>query len=295
MDDQRTQLKMSESQKIEDPDRLREQIRETRAELDETVHTLQQRLSPDTIKEQVKNAAMDKVETAKEHARTKVNQWQSMLVERVLNNPVPAALVSMGLIWMMKQAANSSSERHRFGRNRNGDYGDGYSLDPYEEWPEYAPGIEAGRIPRQPSRRGGSLDAMKARAQASGQQAKEQISEWTDQAKESLEDWKEEASHRSDEIREHTREQGERMKVEVSRYIQESPLAIGAMAFAIGTAIGLSLPRSEKEDQWMGETRDRLLQEAKATAKEIMPMAKEAVSEAQRAASEAMKEQVGLR
>lgn len=292
MDDQRAQLITSESKKIEDPDRLREQIRETRAELDETVHTLQQRLSPDTIKEQVKNAAMDKVETAKEHARTKVNQWQSMLVERILNNPVPTAFVGVGLIWMMKQAANSSSERHRFGRDR---YGDGYSLDPYEEWPEYAPEIEAGRIPRQPSRRGRSLDAMKSKAQTSGQQAREQISEWTNQAQESLEDWKEQASHRSEKMRERTREQGERMKNEVYRYIQESPLAIGAMTFAIGTAIGLSLPRSEKEDQWMGETRDRLLREAKATAKEIMPMAKEAASEAQRAAGEAIKEQVGMK
>ncbi len=292
MDDQRTQLNSLESKKIEDPDRLREQIRETRAELDETVHILQQRLSPDTIKEQVKTAAMDKVETAKENARTKVNQWQSMLVERVLNNPLPTALIGVGLIWMMKQAANSSSERHKFGRDR---YGDGYSLDPYEEWPEYAPEMEAGRISRQPSRRGRSLDAMKVRAQASGQQAPEQISEWTDQAKESLQDWKEKGSHRSDEIRERTRERGERMKDEVYRYIQESPLAIGAMAFAIGTAIGLSLPRSEKEDQLMGDTRDRLLEEAKATAREIMPMAKEAASEAQRAAGKAMKEQVGLR
>ena len=292
MDDQRAQLNTLETKKIEDPDRLREQIRETRAELDETVHTLQQRLSPDTLKEQVKNAAMDTVETAKENARTKVNQWQSILVKRVLNNPLPTALIGVGLLWMMKQAANSSSERHRFGRNQ---YGDDYSLDPYEEWPEYAPEIKAGRIPRKPSRRGRSLDAMKIRAQASGQQAKEQLFEWTDQAKESLEDWKGKASHRPDEIRERTREQGERIKDGVYGYIQESPLAIGAMAFALGIAIGLSLPRSEKEDQWMGDTRDRLLKEAKATAKEIMPMAKEAASEAQRAAGEAIKEQVGLR
>ncbi len=292
MDDQRTQLNTTESKKIEDPDRLRQQIRETRAELDETVHTLQQRLSPETIKEQVKTAAMDKVETAKENVRVKVNQWQSILTEQVLNKPVPAALIGVGLIWMMKLAADSSSERQRFKRNR---YGYGYSLDPDEEWPEYAPEIEAGRIPRHPSRRGSSLDAMKARAQASGQQAREQISEWTNQAQESLEDWKEKASHRSDEIREHTRERSERMKGEVYRYLHESPLTIGAVALAIGTAIGLSLPRSEKEDQWMGETRDRLLKEAKATAKEIMPLAKEAATEAQRAAGEAMKEQVGMR
>ena len=292
MDDQRTQLNAQASKKIEDPARLREQIRVTRAELDGTVQTLQQRLSPDTIKEQVKTAAMDKVETAKESARVKVNQWQSILVERVLNNPLPASLIGVGLLWMMKQAGNSSSARHRFGRDR---YGDDYSLDPYEEWPEYAPEIDAGRIPRQRSRRGTTLDAMKTRAQASGQQAKEQISEWTDQAQESLEDWKEMASHRSDEIRERTREGGERMKDELFRYMQESPLTIGAITLAIGTAIGLSLPRSEKEDQWMGETRDRLLEEAKATAKEIMPKAKEAAAEAQRVAAETIKEQVGMK
>ncbi|WP_447962960.1 DUF3618 domain-containing protein [Nitrospira sp. Ecomares 2.1] len=292
MDDQRTQLNALESKKIEDPARLREQIRVTRAELDGTVHTLQERLSPETIKEQVKTAAMDKVETVKENARVKVNQWQSILMERVLNNPLPAALIGVGLLWMMKQAGTSSSGRGRFRRDR---YSDEYSLDPYEEWPDYAPESEAGRIPRQRSRRGRSpLDAIKARAQTSGQQAREQISEWTDQAQESLEDWKEKASHRSDEIRERTREGGERMKHELFRYMQENPLTIGAVTLAMGTAIGLSLPRSEKEDQWMGETRDRLLEEAKATAREIMPKAKEAAAEAQRVAAETIKEQVGM-
>ncbi|MEX2491606.1 MAG: DUF3618 domain-containing protein [Nitrospirales bacterium] len=292
MDDQRTHVNTSGSGKIEDPDRLRDHIRVTRAELDETVHTLRQRLSPETIKAQVQTAAKDKIDTAKEKARVKVTQWQSLLTERVRDRPVPAALIGVGVMWMMKQAASSSSERSRFRRNR---YDYDYTLDPHEDWPDYAPESKAGRRPHQRRRPESSWDVMKAKAEASGQQAREQISEWTGQAQESLEDWKSKASHRSEEIRERTRERGEHMKGELYRVMHESPLTMGAMTLAIGTAIGLSLPRSEKENQWMGETRDRWLEEAKATAKEIAPKAKEAAAEVQRAAGEAGKTQAEMR
>jgi len=41
-----------------------------------------------------------------------------------------------------------------------------------------------------------------------------------------------------------------------------NPLAFGAISLAVGAAIGLALPHTAREDAWMGETKDRLLQGA---------------------------------
>ena len=41
--------------------------------------------------------------------------------------------------------------------------------------------------------------------------------------------------------------------------LEENPLAIGAVAVAIGAAVGLSLPSSPIEDEWMGDAMERLL------------------------------------
>ncbi|MCA9420020.1 MAG: hypothetical protein KC592_03315, partial [Nitrospira sp.] len=99
----------------------------------------------------------------------------------------------------------------------------------------------------------------------------------------------------TNQMKEHAREQGERAKGEFQRLLQDNPLAIGAMTLAIGTAIGLSLPRSEKEDQWLGETRDRLFEEAKETVQGIIPKAKEFAGEFQQAAGDSLREKAGMR
>lgn len=47
-----------------------------------------------------------------------------------------------------------------------------------------------------------------------------------------------------------------------SDFIQEHPLVAGALGFAIGAALGGLLPSTRREDAYMGEYRDRLMDEA---------------------------------
>jgi uncharacterized protein YjbJ (UPF0337 family) len=49
-------------------------------------------------------------------------------------------------------------------------------------------------------------------------------------------------------------------------YMDENPLAVGAVALALGAAVGLAIPTTRVENQWMGATRDNLVQQAKETA-----------------------------
>jgi len=49
-------------------------------------------------------------------------------------------------------------------------------------------------------------------------------------------------------------------------YMDENPLAVGAVALALGAAVGMAIPTTRVENQWMGATRDDLVQQAKETA-----------------------------
>jgi hypothetical protein len=75
--------------------------------------------------------------------------------------------------------------------------------------------------------------------------------------------------------------------------LQSNPLALGAVALAVGAAVGYSLPRTQKEDELMGEVRDRLFHGATDmahdAAKSLQHMTTDAGETARKALSEATK------
>jgi hypothetical protein len=50
--------------------------------------------------------------------------------------------------------------------------------------------------------------------------------------------------------------------------VQDNPLAAGALAVAVGAAIGLACPATDYEDRAMGETRDQALAKARTVAQQ---------------------------
>jgi hypothetical protein len=48
--------------------------------------------------------------------------------------------------------------------------------------------------------------------------------------------------------------------------VRDNPIGFGIAALAAGAAVGLSAPETETENQWMGDTRDALIDRAKEMA-----------------------------
>lgn len=65
-------------------------------------------------------------------------------------------------------------------------------------------------------------------------------------------------------------------------YIEENPLAVGAVALAIGAAVGLAIPSTRYEGELLGEYRQQLLDKAQTAAGDLVDRAKEVASEAQK-------------
>jgi hypothetical protein len=68
--------------------------------------------------------------------------------------------------------------------------------------------------------------------------------------------------------------------------LETEPLVIGALGVVVGAAIGALLPGTETEDRYLGETRDRLREEAEAFAREKYEQGKAVAGEVYRTAKE---------
>jgi hypothetical protein len=73
--------------------------------------------------------------------------------------------------------------------------------------------------------------------------------------------------------------------------VQQSPLVAGALAVALGTAVGLIVPETRRENELMGETRDRLLGQASDVAQDTMQKVQHVATEAAGFATEAAKDE----
>ena len=79
---------------------------------------------------------------------------------------------------------------------------------------------------------------------------------------------------------------GYRARRSVSDILDTEPLVLGAVGLAVGAAMGAILPRTDAEDRYMGETRDRLRDEAEEFARDKYEQGKAVASEAYRTAKE---------
>lgn len=74
-------------------------------------------------------------------------------------------------------------------------------------------------------------------------------------------------------------------------HIEENPLAVGAVALALGAAVGMAFPSTRVEGQLMGETKQQLLQKAQDTAGDLVDRVKQVAGEAQKTITDEVKTQ----
>jgi hypothetical protein len=227
----------------DDPAELRAEIRETRERMGDNLEQLGERLNPSNIKDRVKqdirDATIGKVENMAQNAadqlddaRQSIGEARRNVVDVVRENPIPAAMVGIGLGWIaynVRQRTSQGSSPYasgRSGRSARGWYG-GYSGR------EYGSGY-AGR---------GGYAGEDTGEESTTDRVRDQASELSEKAQQTASEWAD-----------RTRYQARR----VEDRFYENPLAIGAAALTLGMAAGLAIPETRKEDELMGGARDRL-------------------------------------
>ena len=103
-----------------DPAVIRAEIHETRERMGETIEEIGERLNPNRLKEQVKenirDATIGRVETMAQSAVDRVSETRRTFTNTIRENPIPAALVGVGLGWLIwngrQQGASVGSSRY---------------------------------------------------------------------------------------------------------------------------------------------------------------------------------------
>jgi uncharacterized protein YjbJ (UPF0337 family) len=263
---------------------IRESIEQTRADMSETIDELQGRLSPAHLKEQVKEqviehynqvkgsiraATIGRVDDMVERVSDRVYETRRGVVNTVTANPVPAALIGIGLAWLWinrGDAGRSGREREgdsarRYGGTR-GSYMDGapYSRHQLDD-EERGPGKDLQRtwVNSAGTAMGGVADQVKSTAGDLAGKAKDTASGAVDQVQQV-----------AGRVADLAHDRAHRVEQHFDTAMRDGPLAVGAIALAIGTAVGLALPRTRAENEWMGEARDTFVDKAQSVAGEAI-------------------------
>lgn len=266
----------------ENPEQLRAEIEDTRAEMSQTLNEIQERLSPEhlmgQVKETVRDATVGKVERVMqqagetiaevtEPAREAMGRAGSAIKETgrsvgdvVWRNPIPAALIGLGLGMLVVrryrgnghdyETQNRTPRRQQYVRGDEMEYGD----------MEATSGTRTGTRMDTGARTGsgaGTLNQMKETASDLANRSTAALSNLGTKAKDSAST----VGRRFGEV------------------LRENPLAVGAVAVAAGTAIGLALPSTRFENEYVGEASQKLVDKAQEIGREAIDKVQDAAQQ----------------
>lgn len=269
------------------PDRYVDEIRQTRAAMDETLEEIAERFDPDRLMDDAWRWSRDRMPDPRVAMRSARGFGEDALVA-IKRHPVPASIMGLGLVWMLSEvasgrsiegsdiagAARSSAE----GVSRASREAGRRARSAYESAAETANHIGSEMGSSTGGTAGGSSGPASGVAQ-SLQGASRQGREAANMAGERAR----EAAHAvSDGARNAARS--------TSEAYSEHPLLFGLLAAAGGLVAGLTVPNTRSEQEALGDAGERLRREARRTGEEA---AGEAIGRTVDAADEAVDRGLG--
>jgi len=249
-------------------------IEETREDLAATVDAIEDRLSPSNViadaKQTVRDATVGRVEekvndvtqTAnrflEDPART-AQETGNGIMETIRQNPMPAALVGVGVGWMLLKRNDGAS------KSRSYEYR-AYDRD----------AASCARDPRSYDRNGGTSDVgdrigrfagdtADGVSQAAGQVAST-VGSTASQVGQTVGSKASEVGQTVGEVPAQASTMARTVADQASQAVRSNPLGASLAALAVGTMVGMLLPSTPAERRVMGPTSERLIEQAGDTA-----------------------------
>jgi ElaB/YqjD/DUF883 family membrane-anchored ribosome-binding protein len=238
---------------------IQNEIERTRGEMADTLQAIERKLSPRQLMDQAVDTMRD---IASDYSR---------VGQAVRENPIPLALIGLGVGWLAitnirggsasADIGSASETGGAWGASTMGDYGAGAGAPTSGYGAEGAEGLK--------QRAADMASQAKARLSESASSARARVSQWGSSAR---------------------RQAGEAADATVETY-QEHPLTMGVVAMLLGAAIGAMLPRSSVERRMLGQSDLglRTREAVRQTAEQIKSTGQEAMS----AVSERIEESLG--
>jgi hypothetical protein len=285
---------------------IEREIEQDRRRIEQKIGAIQERLSPGQLIDEA-------IAYAKGHGGA---EFASNLKASAVANPVPVALIGIGLAWLMAKPSPAVSHTSRANaveyplapitgevrRSRSA------VLDGDKRYSHFqdSTGKSFRALADETGRRAGHFiddagNTYRGFADASGQQI-DRIADEAGNALDAASGWAERAwSAVTDAVSSATssvtsgndtlrgaasasmdamQQQSARMNDMIQTAFKDQPLVGGALAFAFGAAIGAALPRTEHEDALMGETASSVKKSLHAEADKALEKGNELASDA---------------
>jgi ElaB/YqjD/DUF883 family membrane-anchored ribosome-binding protein len=212
----------------------------------------------------VREATVGRVEHMVHDARESVSEAGTSIIDTIKQNPIPAALIGVGLGWLLFGGKSSSRRSRQAGVYA---YGGSAVHDVGETAANVGHRVQEG------------ASHLVEGAQGAVHDVGEAVSHFAHDASDRIGAVAGDARQRGGQLARGAGRQVMRVERGAESVMRENPLAVGAVALAIGAAIGLSLPHTQVEDEWMGDTKERLFHQAEEVAGEAIHKAEEAVGQ----------------
>ncbi|MCL4768703.1 MAG: DUF3618 domain-containing protein [Hyphomicrobiaceae bacterium] len=278
----------------ETPGHAEREVERARADLSHTLDALRDRLSFGHIFDEVRTQVMG----------SNGGEFVSNLSRQVRDNPMPTALIGLGVLWLMMSERDRAAGRSHAVRvypgmpeargGRPGADGIGERAQQaaaqmgmtVQETAEQG-GVslrEAGERAKESVRTtaAGAGESMRAMAGAVGEQMSV-AGDTMRTAAGSAREYGAEAAHMAGESASQLRE---RTMQGFNTMLEQQPLVLGAIGVALGAVVGAMLPITRIEDEYMGETRDQLRDAIAEQGGQLYEKGKVTATEVYRSAAE---------
>jgi ElaB/YqjD/DUF883 family membrane-anchored ribosome-binding protein len=242
---------------------IEREIEHTRAKMSRDIDEISERLRP-------ANLARDTVETVRHEAR----RTTANLADLMRENSLAVAAVGLGATWWFVQRERggpvSGDRMHRYAYTAPDQWGGEYDRRRTRLRTRVGDRVAEARD---------AVSHVATDVADRASAAKERALEAGGRVQERVHDLGEGARRRVSDLGVRAREQGRRAQTGVERTLEENPLLLVAGAAVLGLTIGLLLPSTEREDEMLGPTRDRLADRAGETVDRAKEVATDAARE----------------
>ncbi len=314
-DDSLTDAEPISDESTDDADEIREQIVETRRGMSETIDAIQEKLSFSNISEQVKDQVSEQfgsvVESVKDATIQKAEDVMQVINKGMNNiaasdafkvakqNPWILSLIGIGVGALLVNNLTSGKKKkrssYRYDNEQNFNDDDEVRFTDNSKRELKSSETEPSTVQTTRNKVGDAASSAYESVSGAASSAFEAVSGAAgttyetvgSAAGKSYEGVSKAAGFAYDKAG----DLGGQVKINYDYYIEENPLAVGAVALALGAAVGFAIPLTKTENEYLGEYRDNVLEKAQATAQDAIGTVKQMAGEAQKAIVSEVKSQ----
>lgn len=268
----------------DEPEEIKAQIEETRNQMSETINAIEEKFNFSKISEQVKEGVSDQINNALDTAKDAVydatigkaeNIMQSVgkglsdnfgdagsyVVKSAKGNPLPLALIGIGAGMLFMQRNKRRSNEYDYKMN---DYRRNYVAGDYNQMDD-----------------GETVTRQKSNSNTGGvlETAQETVGSVASSAYSGVSSLASKTGEHASNLGGHVQNVASRGLSQYEQTLQDSPLIVGAVALAMGAAVGLSIPATDYENQWMGDKKEDLVQSVEGVARDAFSKVQEVAGE----------------